>query len=196
MFIEALAALDPNPRSLLIQPPPGSTLARVTVQYKDAVKAAAAHLYKHMSVTLGRCIRAALAKLQSDYSRRTFKLNAAAAAALTEEHQGITSGQAEDDAPGEDASKDSSIDEKNGSAMEKGADGKKKKADRGGRGQPVAAKQQQQQQQQVPGLDLETSRVEVQQVSGEVQQVCCVASSFTTSTGGGGGVAWASSNVL
>jgi len=47
--------------------------------------------------------------------------------------------------------------------LQKGAAGKKKKADRGGRGHAAASKQPL--QQQVPGLDLESTRVELQQVS-------------------------------
>jgi len=117
MFIEALAALDPNPGSLLVQPPSGSTLAKVTVQYKDAVRAAAAHLYKHISVTLARCIRAALAKLQADHSRLALKLNGAAAALMKEGPATLV--LAEGGADGDEDGKGGSLDERGGSAAER-----------------------------------------------------------------------------
>lgn len=65
MFVEALAALDANPSSLLVLPEGASvrSLESALIRFTDAVKAMAAHLYGHASAALARCVRAAVLHL-------------------------------------------------------------------------------------------------------------------------------------
>lgn len=65
MFVEALAALDADPSSLLVLPEGASahSLESALIPFTVAVKAMAAHLYGHASAALARCVRAAVLHL-------------------------------------------------------------------------------------------------------------------------------------
>lgn len=61
MFIEALAALDAAPGSLLVWPENSKarSLDSALVRFNDAVRAMAVHVYGHASAALARCVRTA-----------------------------------------------------------------------------------------------------------------------------------------
>jgi hypothetical protein len=61
VFIEALAALDAAPSSLLLWPEHSKarSLDSALVRFNDAVRAMAVHVYGHASAALARCVRTA-----------------------------------------------------------------------------------------------------------------------------------------
>ncbi len=69
MVVEALAALDEDPSSLLVIPEgtQGRSLESAHLRFHVAVRAVAVHLYGHATAALARCIRTADAELQAQW---------------------------------------------------------------------------------------------------------------------------------
>jgi hypothetical protein len=69
MFVEALAALDEDPSSLLVLPTGAQahSLESAHVRFQVAVRAVAVHLFGHAAAALARCMRTADAYLQAQW---------------------------------------------------------------------------------------------------------------------------------
>lgn len=128
MFMEALAALDTNPGSLLIAPAADSGQSHIHVPYKVAVRAMAVHIYKHLSALLARCMRVAEELLQQRAwllaQLKEFQTTAAAASSVAGSGSGGgVKEAAAKGAKGNSSSGSKGADAKGGSAS-KGADAK------------------------------------------------------------------------
>lgn len=69
VFVEALAALDEDPSSLLLLPTGAQahSLESAHVRFQVAVRAVAVHLFGHAAAALARCMRTADAYLQAQW---------------------------------------------------------------------------------------------------------------------------------